>query len=72
MTKKKQIENHLKRRTPITSFQAFTLYAVTRLAAVIFKLRQEGWKIESVDRKATDGTVYAEYYYISHPIKKQQ
>lgn len=41
MTKKANIENHLKQFKSITSWQAIELYGVTRLAAVIFELKDK-------------------------------
>ena len=36
---------HLKTKPSITSQEAFTKYGITRLSAIIFKLRQEGYPI---------------------------
>lgn len=35
----------------ITSLEAFTMFGITRLSAIIFKLREEGYKIDSVPKQ---------------------
>ena len=40
-TQNKQVEHHLKTYGSITSWEAFELYGITRLSAIIFVLRRE-------------------------------
>ena len=47
VTKKQQVLNHLRVFGFITSWQAIERYGATRLAAIIFKLRDEGHDIKS-------------------------
>lgn len=46
----------------ITSLQAFEKYSITRLAAVIFNLRQEGWDIAMIRERSSNGKRYGRYY----------
>lgn len=43
----KQVERHLKKRKSITTWDAIQLYGITRLSALIFTLREDGYNIES-------------------------
>lgn len=47
MTQKEAVLKHLRTFKSITSMEAFHDYGVTRLSAVIFKLRQAGEDISS-------------------------
>jgi hypothetical protein len=59
-SKHRQIEEYLQRVGYITSWQAITLFAVTRLAVVISRLRLDGYKI-STEIKEENGVRYAVY-----------
>lgn len=48
-TQKRRVLAHLRNYGKITSNEAFTWYGITRLAAVIFMLRKEGYEIETVE-----------------------
>lgn len=52
--KTKLILDHLKLYGSITSMQAIELYGVTRLAAIIFKLRKDGYRIISKNLATID------------------
>lgn len=55
ITQKQLVLNHLKHnRLGITSAEAFAEYGITRLAAVIFDLREEGHDITTEDIYATN------------------
>ena len=61
-TKIKSVLNHLQFNQKITSWEAITLYRSTRLAAIIFILKERGHSIETemvYERK----TRYAIYHY---------
>ena len=60
MTQQEEVLRHLKRKT-ITSFQAFDVYNITRLADVVFKLRNKGHKIITELLSAGNGAQYARY-----------
>jgi hypothetical protein len=55
---KNVILNHLQTKGPLTSEQAFELYGVTRISAVVFDLRKLGYNI--VTEKAIGKTRYGE------------
>ena len=59
MKQKDLVLSHLRKGT-ITSMEAFQLYNITRLAARIFVLRKDGWKISTKTIKS-NGKSFAEY-----------
>ena len=68
MTQKEMVLNHLKEKGKITSMEAFRKYGVTRLSAVIFNLRDDGYDIETEYIKGKNRyrevTHYGEYKLI--------
>lgn len=50
MTQTQAILEHLKEKGGITSREAFELYGATRLADIIFRLRNRGLDIDSITR----------------------
>lgn len=60
-TQKEQVLAHLKKYGSITSWNAITDYRITRLAAVIFLLREDGHKIFASAEKSSEGKRYAKY-----------
>lgn len=54
MTQKDRVLQHLQEHGSITSWQAIMEYGATRLADIVFKLRQEGYDIESECEKGTN------------------
>jgi hypothetical protein len=64
-TQKLKVLNHLRtHKNGITSWEAITNYHVTRLAAYIGFLRDDGHTIEAV-REQHDNKSYARYFLIS-------
>ena len=68
MTKTEKVLEHLKEHGSITSWEAIKLYSATRLSAIIFSLRNKGYKIISepvsfVDRYG-DKSQFAKYVYV--------
>lgn len=63
-TKKAKILEYMKSHYYITSMDAFTLFNETRLAAVVFELRKEGYSIRTDKETTKDGTPYAKYHLI--------
>ena len=65
VSQKAKVLNHLQNHRCITSMEAFAKYGATRLSAIVFDLRKEGYLIKTtkVTRKNSDGNVcnYAEY-----------
>lgn len=55
LTQKEKILKHLKKRS-ITSFEAYRKYRITRLSAIIFMLKEDGYNIRS-EFKNKDGFV---------------
>lgn len=57
VTKMEQVRQHLLDKKSITSWEAINFYGATRLSAIIFNLRGEGFNIdtESVKRKDRNG-----------------
>lgn len=75
-SKTQKVLSHLIEKKSITSLEAFKLYKLTRLAAIIFKFRQEGYEIKSQsisvkDKHTEKNTTFTKYVFISKPkIKK--
>lgn len=71
-TQKEAILWHLGTYKSITSWEAIKSYGVTRLSAIIFNLREEGYLIQSVPQKVQNRfgrtLTIAEYKY-NEPIK---
>lgn len=63
MTKLEQVMNHLKKHKAITSWEAIQRYRATRLADMIYVLKNRGWKFNTVTVKK-DGCSYARYVLI--------
>ena len=66
MTQKRIVANHLLEWGAITSWEAFMYYGITRLASIIYRLKNDdGWSISSKDctKKNRYGMtcVYTEY-----------
>lgn len=60
MTQANIVWKHLTNRGPMTSVEAIGLYGITRLAAVVNRLRKRGKNITTVMKPGVHGT-YAEY-----------
>jgi len=61
MKKIDAVFQHLKKKRSITSWEAITLYRATRLADIVYKLKSQGFDIETVLIKSK-GTRFARYY----------
>lgn len=48
VSQKELIKKHLAEHRSITSWEAIQSYHITRLAAVISLIRDDGWKIDSI------------------------
>lgn len=53
-SKRQQVLNHLRKHGSIDSWTAIELYGATRLSAIIFNLREKGFKIDSIGCSALD------------------
>ena len=67
MSKHQKVLEHLKKYGSITSWEAINRYGATRLSAIIFNLRKQGYDIRTIMREETDryGNTceYANYVY---------
>ena len=65
ITKKQMVLDHLKNHGSITSMEAIDNYGATRLSAIIFNLRKEGYSIDTLDVNGVDrygnSVVYGKY-----------
>jgi hypothetical protein len=55
-TKVEQVRQHLIKKRSITSWDAITKYHATRLADIIFRLKQKGWIIRTSTERQGDMT----------------
>ena len=76
MTQIEMIKNHLRTVGEITSMDAFREYGCTRLAAVIFKIKKQGWNILSVDETGKNrfgnSVTYTRYVLVVDGEKNEQ
>ena len=64
------VREHLEAGYPLTPAKALAEYGIWRLAAVIYKLRERGYGIETKDCKSLSGKPYAEYELVAKPAEK--
>ena len=68
MTQISRVLDHLKSGKTITSIEAIKLYGATRLSAIIWELRRDGYDIASnmieVKNRYGEKTHVAEYRYV--------
>jgi hypothetical protein len=64
MNQRQQVLAHLKSGKTITSFEAFKLYDITRLGAVVFDLRKAGSCIEGISEPNHNGKGVHHRYFI--------
>lgn len=57
-----QVQTHFRQFGDITSWEAIQLYRITRLSAIIFILRDDGWNIESI-RKENESKNWVKYVW---------
>jgi len=75
LSKQEKIKRHLLKHKSITSWEAIQSYSATRLAAIIFTLRKNGWKIDSRPIAEKDGntsTNATRYVLLKNPRSTQQ
>lgn len=61
-SQKRTVLIHLQTRGSITPFEAWERYNITRLSAIIYRLRLDGLDISTVINEANNGAKYARYY----------
>ena len=64
MTQTQTVLTHLQRRGSISPMEALTSYGIYRLAAEIYRLREEGYGIFTHNKKDEAGHKYARYEYV--------
>lgn len=67
LNQKQIIANHLKNHGRITSIEAIDKYRITRLAAVIFDLKDDGYKIYSERCTSESNKNFARYHLVKSP-----
>jgi len=65
-SKAERLKNHLRNKKTITSWEAFQLFQITRLASNIFKLKARGWIFNTTTGEA-NGSRYAIYELVNVP-----
>lgn len=61
MTKIDSVYLHLKKHKTITSWEAIRLYRATRLADIVYKLKNQGFNIET-QMIESENSRFARYY----------
>lgn len=60
ITQADQVLSYLNKRKSINSIEAFGMYGITRLAAVMHKLKKDGVQIQAIKRQGVRGQ-YVDY-----------
>lgn len=67
-TQAEEVLYHLKYIGALSSIQAIKEYGITRLAARVYELKDQGWDVRSEDREFTTRhgkkSSYSEYYLV--------
>lgn len=74
MTQYETILNHLQTNGSITSLEAFVKYRITRLAAIIHNMKEDGFSFVTTLHPTSEGRrgKYAEYKLVSSCAPAQQ
>ena len=68
LNKTQKVLNHLQTYECITSLEAYDLYKATRLSDIIFRLRNRGIKIQTIDMPFVDScgdkSIYGKYVLV--------
>ena len=72
MTQKEKILKQLKENNQITSMEAFEIFKITRVGAVIDTLRKEGYEIETKRPPKGNYGIYVLLGTKHNPTKKQK
>lgn len=75
-TKTEKVRNHLRQVGQISSWDAFMKFRATRLSAIIYCLRKQGWVISNEKKKYKDEdglTIRYDVYILEHePIERSE
>jgi hypothetical protein len=63
-TQKETVLSHLKKHKKISSWEAIQAYHITRLADIIFRLRNEGYNILSTRTTSDTGKNFVRYTFM--------
>lgn len=61
-SQKQKIMSYIRKHGSITSIEAFKKLGVTRLSAIIYYLKEDGFKIDSVTEVGKNGTHWSKYF----------
>lgn len=61
----KTVLRHLKKRPSISPMEALNVYAIPRLAACIYEIRQAGYKVHSTFKRDEQGHKYTRYTLVN-------
>lgn len=65
MNQRQQVLAHLKSGRSLTNFDAFNLYGITRLGAVVFDLRKAGHQINDLSEPNSNGKGMHHRYFMN-------
>ena len=69
MNQRQQVLQHLKQGRSITNFDAFNLYGITRLGAVIHDLRKSGHQIQDMSEPNRNSKGQHHCYFMNGEFK---
>ena len=61
-SQKQKVISYIRKHGSITSVEAFKDLGVTRLSAIIYYLKEDGFKIDSVTEVGNNGTHWSKYF----------
>ena len=68
ITKQQMIENYLIEHGSISSLEAINAFWATRLSAIIYTLKKEGWHFKTtMEKHEPTGSTFARYHVIPKP-----
>ena len=59
---KQNVISYIRKHGSITSVEAFKALGVTRLSAIIYYLKEDGFEIDSVTEVGNNGTHWSKYF----------
>lgn len=61
-SQKQKVISYIRKHGSITSVEAFKALGVTRLSAIVFYLKEDGYTIDSVTEVGNNGTHWSKYF----------
>lgn len=61
-SQKQKVISYIRKHGSITSVEAFKTLGVTRLSAIVFYLKEDGFEIDSVTEVGNNGTHWSKYF----------